>query len=122
VNLDVLDVHGEGSSRVVGLTTGPLNRALAVGGVTTSPDTDADVHGGLGEARTALSIGVVQSTDSSTVNVPGNVILLPVHLVGVELTLGVGHTRPSVTVIGRGIALTEVVGLNSTSVTTKSLL
>lgn len=122
MNLDILDVHGERSSRVVGLTTGPLNGALSVGGVTTSPDTDADVHGGLGETSTALSIVVVQGTDSSTVNVPGDVVLLPVHLVGVEFTLRVGHSGPGITVIGRGIALAEVVGLNSASVAAKSLL
>lgn len=121
-NLDVLDVHAEGSSRVVGLATGPLNGALAVGGVTASPDTDADIHGGLGEASAALGIVVVQGADDVAVDGPLDGLLLPVHLISVEFTLGVGHGGPGITVIGRGITLAEVVGLNCARVAAKSLL
>ena len=101
------------------MATSPFDGALTVGRITTSPDTNANVHRSLGEARTTLGILVVQSADLIAVNEPLDVVLLPLNLVGVEFTLDVVHSGPGVTVIGGSIALTEVVGLNGGVVPTK---
>lgn len=117
-----LDVHGEGSLGVVGLAASPLDSALGVAGVTTSPATNAHTHRSLGVASTALGIGVVQSADGGTVDGPDGLVLLPVHRVGVESRLRVGNAGPSGAIIGGGITLAKVVGLDLGSVATESLL
>lgn len=122
VDLNRLDIHVERSLGVVGGATSPLNSTFAIGGVTTSPDTNANGHRGLGVTRTALSIGVVQGTNDIAVDGPGGGLLLPRHLVGVVNILGSSDGRVSSTVIGRSVALAEVVGLNSASIATQSFL
>lgn len=117
-----LHVHVEGSSAVVGQTTGPLNGALAVVRVTTSPDTKSQTHGGLREARAALGIVVVEGTNDIAVNQPLDHVLVPVDGVGVEGILETRHRHVADTVIGRGITLTEVVGLDLSVVATKGFL
>jgi len=117
-----LDEHGERSLRVVGLATSPVNGTLAVARVTTSPDTNADIHGGLGEAGAALSIGIVESADIVAVDRPDDVVLGPLHGVGVENIVRGSDSGPSVTVIGGSVTLSKVVGLNLGVVSTKSFL
>ena len=122
LDLDALDVHAEGSGIVVGLSTGPVDGSLAVAGVTTGPDTDAKVHGGLREARAALSIGIVESADDVAVDGPDEGLLGPVDGVLVESILRSGNCGPSVTVVSSGVTLSKVVGLNLAVVATKALL
>jgi len=71
-----------------------------------------DVHRGLGEAIATLGILVVESADIGTINQPVDGILGPLDGVGVERVMGGADADPSLTVIGCGIALSEVVGLN----------
>lgn len=71
-----------------------------------------DVHRGLREASTTLGIVVVKSADISTINQPVDGVLGPLDGVGVERGMRAGDGDPSLTVIGGGIALSEVVGLN----------
>lgn len=121
-NVDALDVHGVGSTGVVSHTASPLDGTLAVAGITTSPDTDANAHGGLGVAGSALRIGVVQGADHIAIHGPGGGILLPRDRVGVPGVLGVRHSGPSSAVISGGVTLAEVVSLNLGGVTTESFL
>lgn len=121
-NVDALDVHGVGSTGVVSHTASPLDGTLAVAGITTSPDTDANAHGGLGVAGSALRIGVGQGADHIAIHGPGGGILLPRDRVGVPGVLGVRHSGPSSAVISGGVTLAEVVSLNLGGVTTESFL
>lgn len=81
-----------------------------------------NVHRGLGEASATLGILIVESADIGTINQPVDGILGPLDGVGVERVLGVADVDPSLTVIGRGIALSEVVGLNGVLLSTQCLL
>lgn len=105
----------------VGVTTGPLDGAL--GGVlaASNPGTNLDLHGGLGEAASALSILVVESTDDSTVNDPVNLLGGPLDGVGVELSDGVSNGVEGTAIVGGGVTLAEVVGLDLGVVTTEPL-
>lgn len=117
-----LNPHGERSLGVVDGTTSPVNSTLAIVGVTTSPDANADIHRSLGEAGTTLSIGFVESTDFLVVDQPDNLSWGPLDGVSVENILGSSDVGPSVTVIGGGITLSEVVGLNLGVVATECFL
>lgn len=81
-----------------------------------------DVHRGLGEASATLGILVVESADNGTINQPVDGFLGPLDGVGVERVLGRADVNPSLTVIGRGIALSEVVGLNGVILSTQCFL
>lgn len=119
---DRLDSHGEGTVGVVSLTTGPLDGTLGLGGVTSSPDTELQAHGSLGVASTALSIAVGKGAHDSAIDAPGSGGFSPLNGVSVEGLLGGRHSCPSSTVVGGGVTLAEVVGLNLSGVTTKSFL
>lgn len=111
-DVDGLDIHGERSVSVVGLTTSPLDGTLTVVGVAAGPDTDADAHGGLGEVLARDCIGVIQCADDLAVQEPLDATGGPVDGVGVEGGLGVRDSDGSATVVSGSIALSEVVGLD----------
>ena len=122
LDLDGVDVHGEGSLAVVGLTASPLNGALAVVRITTSPDTNPHVHGSLRESGAALGLIVRNGTDFIAIDAPLDVVLGPVDRVGVP---GVDRSIDRgirFAVIGGGITFSEVVGLDLVVVATKTLL
>lgn len=121
-DLDGLDVHGVRRTAVVGLAASPLDGALLVIRITTGPDTQSQTHGGLGEASTSL--GIVESNGSHDVAVdrPGHLILGPVNRVGVEGVLRSSHGLKGGAVIGRGVTLAEVVGLDLSGVSTEGFL
>lgn len=121
-DLDRLDVHGERSLAVVGSTTSPLDGTLAVARVTTSPDTQTQTHGGLRETRAALSVSVLDSTESLAVNDPADGILGPVDGVGVEVVLRGVDVLPGLTVVGGSVTLAEVVGLDLVRVASNTFL
>lgn len=81
-----------------------------------------DVHRGLGEAIATLGILVVESADIGTINQPVDGVLGPLDGVGVERVMGRADADPLLTVIGRGIALSEVVGLNGVILSAQSFL
>jgi hypothetical protein len=120
-NLDRVDAHAERCLGVIGLSASPLNRALIVRGVTTSPDTDADSGGGLREVLSAVGIAVVEGADGRIVNQPGEGLGSPVKRIGVELGHSVADCRRNHAVVGRGVALAEVVHLDLVGDTTNEL-
>jgi hypothetical protein len=117
-----LDIHGEGTSVVVGFTTSPFDSSRSVVGVTTGPDTESQAHGGLGETASALRIGKGQSADDSTVDDPANRLRGPFNGVGVENLLGSSDGVEATTVIAGSVTLSEVVALNLSGVASKSFL
>jgi len=111
-NVDGLDVHDERNVVEVGLTTGPLDGALGVAGVTAGPDTDLELAGGLGVVLAVESIGVLDGVLHVAVDDPLDALLGPVDAVGVELGLGVGHGDVVLAVTEGAVTLSEVVGLD----------
>lgn len=120
--MDRLHIHGEWSTAVVSLATSPFNGTLLVAGVTTCPDAESQACRSLGEAASALGIGVVQSADSVAVNGPRDRLGRPFNRVGVEGLLGSSHGFVGGTVVAGGVTLPKVVGLDLSGVATKSLL
>jgi hypothetical protein len=121
-NVGGLDIHGEGTSIVVGLTTSPFNSSRSVVGVTTGPDTKSQAHGGLGEAASALCISKGQSADNSTIDDPADRLGGPFDGVGVEDLLGSSHGVEATTVIAGSVTLSKVVALDLSGVASKSFL
>lgn len=116
------DIHGEGAVAVVGHTTSPLDGALGVGGITTGPDTNAQVHGALGETGATLGFVVGDGADVLAIDRPCDVVFLPVDAVGVEGVHGGLNGLPGLTIVRGGIALAEVIGLDLVVVATDTLL
>lgn len=117
-DFDRLQVHGERSSRVVGLTTSPLNGTRGVGWVTTGPDTDTETHGSLREVVASLSSS--QCANNASVNQPLDAVTLPVDSVGVERSLGGADTDVGSTVVATSVAFAEVVGFDLSGITAES--
>ena len=117
-----LDVHGEGPSAVVSLATGPFDGARCVVGIATSPNSEPQACGSLGEAASTLGVSIVKSADGVTVNNPGDGVGRPCDGVGVEDLLGSSDGFKSAAVVAGGVALAEVVSLNLGGVTSKNLL
>lgn len=111
-NFDRLDVHGEGRLRVVRPAAGPLDGARRIRWVAASPDAQPHAHRRLRVARAALGGGVGQGAHESAVDVPGDVLFGPFHGVRVEVVLRLLDGGPGEAVIGRGVAFTEVIGLD----------
>lgn len=118
---DGLVVGDERSLAEVGVATSPLDSTLGSILATGDPGTELDLHGSLGESGTVLGIGVEQSADQIAINVPLDVVLSPVDGVGVEVVLGRADGVVGTTVVGGGVSLAEVVGLDLGGVTTKPL-
>jgi hypothetical protein len=118
---DGLVVGQERSAGEVGVTTSPLDSTLGSILAASNPGSELDLHGSLGEASTVLGIGVVQGADQVAINVPLDVLAGPVDGVGVEVILGVADGVVGTTVIGGGISLAEVVGLDLGGITTEPL-
>lgn len=118
-DLDRLQVHGERSSRVVGLTTSPFNGSRGVAWVTTSPDTNTKTHRGLREV--VASLGSSQGANNASVNQPLDAVPLPVDSVGVESRLGSADTDIGSTVVATSVAFAEVVGFDLGGIAAESL-
>lgn len=119
-DLDGLDVHGERTLGVVCDTAGPLDGALGLAGVTTSPDTDSQGHGSLREV--IASSRSLESADIVAINGPGDGVLRPVDGVGVDGGLGRVDIGVGGTVVRGSVALAEVVGLDGAGLATKGFL
>lgn len=118
-DLDRLQVHGERSGRVVGLTASPLNSTRGVGWITASPDTDTKTHRSLREVVASLSSS--QGANNASVNQPLDAVPLPVDSVGVERCLGSADTDVGSTVVATSVAFAEVVGFDLGGVAAESL-
>lgn len=121
-DLDGFDVHGERSLAVVGPTTSPLDSTLAVVRVTTGPDTQTQLHGGLGETRATLGVSILDGPDGVAIDNPADGILGPVDSVGVDVFLRVVHVLPGLAIVSGSVTLSKVVGLNLVRVTANSFL
>lgn len=121
LDLDALDVHGKGSLREVGLAASPLHGTLALRG-TAGPDTEAHAHRGLGVAGAALGLASLERADDLAVDGPGGGFLTPGDFVLVELLLGGIDVDPGLAVVGGGVTLAKVVGLDLTSLATNGFL
>lgn len=122
LDMDGLNVHGEWSLAVVGSAASPFNSTFAVARIATSPDANPQVHGSLGEPGAALGLLIRNGTDLVSINQPGDGVLRPVDGVGVH---GVDRSvdgRIRLTVVGGGVTLAEVVGLDLVVETAKTLL
>ena len=106
------DVHGVGTLFVVGQPTRPFNCAVGVGGVSTGPDTDSNVHGGLREVLSVIRIFVMEGADEVPVNVPFDLLSCPERGVVVEVLLRLIDRIVDSTVVGRSVALSKVVGFS----------
>ena len=104
--------HGVGAPTVVGQAAGPFDGAVGVFGVPTSPDAQADVHGGLGEVVAAVCVGRLEGADDLAVDVPVDFAFGPVGRVVVPVVLGVGDRVVDGAVEGGGVAFAEVVGFH----------
>lgn len=118
-NLDALVVGVEWGLGEVGQAASPVTGTRRRVGATSAPGANLDLHGGLGEL--GASSGGSEGADSGAVDDPVNSILGPLNGVGVvgaqRAANGVGAT----TVVGGGVALGEVVGLDVAIVTTNPL-
>ncbi len=121
-DLDRLDVHRVGRFGEIGLTAGPGDGTRIVGGIATGPDTDPDVHRRLGEVLAAVCVCLVQSTDGSTIDDPGDGLGVPLESIRVGSFLRLGHGIRDHAVICRGVALAKVVCLNLDGVAAQELL
>lgn len=122
LDVDGLNVHGERSLAVVGSAASPFDSTFAVARIATSPDANPQVHGSLGEPGAALGLLIPNSTDLLTINQPGDGVLLPVDGVGVHSVDRSVDGRIRFAVVGGGVTLAEVVGLDLVVEATKTLL
>ena len=122
LNVDGLHVHGEWSLAVVGSAASPFNSTLAVARITASPDANPQVHGSLGEPGAALGLLIRNRTDLVSIDQPGDGVLRPVDGVGVHSVDRSVDGRIRLTVVGAGVTLTEVVGLDLVIEAAKTLL
>ena len=121
-DLDGLYVHGEGGFAVVSRATGPLDGAFTIARVATSPDANLDTHGCLGEVGATNRIAIRERPGGLAVDKPADSLRRPDNLVRVgsrlrALDLGIG--RP---VVGGGVTLAKVVGLDVSGITAKPFL
>ena len=103
------DLHGEGTLCVVGRSARPLDGARAVGGVTTAPRTELDLHRSLGVL--VLGVGWLERSDGHAIDLPDNLVRCPVDGVLLVAGLAAGVCVESAAVVSRRLALSEVVGL-----------
>lgn len=105
-------VRGTAAAAEGGVATGPRDGTRGLGRRTAVPGAELDLHGRLGESGAILGSSVGQGAHDGAVNRPDHGLGRPVHSVGVEGGLGVGDRGETATVVGRGVALAEVVGLD----------
>lgn len=110
--MDRLDVHSEGSLAVVGRATSPFDGTFTVGRVAASPDANPQIHGRLRVSGAALGLLVRNFSDLLAINQEGDRVLLPVDGVGVHGVDGSVDGRIRLAVVGGGVTLAEVVGLD----------
>lgn len=108
---DRFHVHAERTSRIVGHTTGPLNRALGIARVSTSPGPNLDPHGRLGVLICVSRLGS-EGAYGDTINLPDDMVGCPVNCIGMEGIVVVWGRVGNTPVIGHGVSLSEIVGLH----------
>jgi hypothetical protein len=120
-DLDALVDGVKGSLGEVGETAGPLDGALGSGAAAGAPGADLDLHGGLGEAGAALGLLVLDGADDGAVNDPLDALGGPVDGVGVVHLGGRLDVVEAAAVVGGGVTLAEVVGLDLVVLATEPL-
>jgi len=102
-----LDIHGEGSSLVVGQSTSPLDCSVRFLGVSTGPDTKTDIHGGLRVVFTPIGVLILQGADDVAINDPLELLLGPDGGVVMEIVLWVIDWVVDCSVERGGVALSK---------------
>lgn len=109
----------------VDLTTSPVDGTLGVGSQSTGPDGDLDEGGSLGVVvglgGSVEGILLVEDTADLAVDGPGDGVLSPVNLVGVEVLVGVREGNVSGLCVVQGL-LPVVVGLGGFEERTNKLV
>lgn len=113
---DAVDPHRVWALGVVGCSTGPFDGSVRHGRVATGPDTEAKVHGRLGEVVAAISFCVLERTNESSIDEPVDLLGRPIDGVVVEVLLGFVDRIVNRTIIGRGVSLSKVVGFGVSGV------
>lgn len=103
------------------VTASPLSGSGIAVLASSNPGSELDLHGGLREGRSALGVGGVQSTDKDIVNEPVNLGRGPLNRVLVSRGERSSNGMVDGTVVGGGVTLAEVVGLDLGIVTTNPL-
>lgn len=115
MDVDALDRHGVWALAVISQATSPLDCAIGIVRVSTSPDTKADGHGSLGilSAIDGTWVGDWQSTNDGAIDPPLDCLLGPLDGVIVVVILGrSGHGIPDGAIHDGGVAFAEVIGLD----------
>ena len=115
-DLKRLNSHGERSLIPLSKAASPLNSALWGFGATTDPVAELDLHWGLWIVVATVGITAHQTTDFSAINGPGKVLWSPINGVLVEAVLWLIHWVIHSTIVGGGVALAVVVGLDGSVV------
>lgn len=109
---DALVVGAEGSLIEVGITTSPLDSALGSILATSDPSTELDLHGGLGEGLATLGIGGLEGSNDVVIDEPVDIAGGPLDGVLVEGAERVINGVVGATIVGGGVTLAEIVGLD----------
>lgn len=101
LHLNRLYRHHKGTLRVVNIATGPLDGSRWIGGVTGSPRTNFQLHGGLWVKLRSTGGCIVgrQKADKGTVNVPVDATFLPINNVRMCRRVRIAHIMYASTVI-----------------------
>lgn len=123
-DIRVLDIHSEGTFAVVysSASPGDCARKIARRGVSAGPDAEFELHRGLGEAGTALRIGVLKCANGGTVDEPGDCVGGPIYGVSVPLGLSCRYRDVDHAVVVSGVVLAEIVGLDTVVFTADEFL
>lgn len=115
-DLKRLNSHGERRLIPLSKTASPLNSALRGLGATANPVAELDLHWGLWVVVATIGITTHQATDLGAINGPREVLWGPINGVLVEAVLWLIHRVIHSTVVGGGVALAVVVGLDGSVV------
>jgi len=115
-DLDSADQHVKGALGQVNETTSPFDSALRPAGLAADPVAQTEIHWGLGEVLSAVGSIERKSAHRSAIDEPSDALWLPVNTVGVPCRLRGCDIVECTTVVGRGVALAEVVALSTSLV------
>src|SRR5271170_335289 len=110
-NTNRLDRHGVRALAVVCHTARPFNCPVRKASITTSPDTQAQVHRRLWEIFAPVRVGVHQCADYVAIDVPIQLLSRPVESVVVECLLWCLNWIVDRAGIARRVSLAEIVRL-----------
>lgn len=115
-------VHRIGALAVIGQAAGPFDRVFVIVLVPTGPDAETKVHRGLREILAVVGVLARQGADRAAIDDPLQFVGGPDDGVVVEVVLQrLGNGVVDGPVVGGGVALAEVVGLDVGDVAAEDL-